>query len=63
MNEKEFPWITRAEACLALGVSSRTLRRMVAEEEIRPPMRIGKFRQLYYFRADFGKDAVRSMKK
>jgi excisionase family DNA binding protein len=58
----EFPWITRAEACLSLGVSSRTLRRMVADDKIRPPMRIGNFRQLYYFRADFAKDGVRAMK-
>jgi excisionase family DNA binding protein len=52
-------WITRAEACLELRMSSRTLRRMVACEELPAPKRIGNHRQLYFNRVEFERAVAR----
>jgi excisionase family DNA binding protein len=54
--------MTRAEACLELRVSSRTLRRMVAYEELPAPKSIGRHRQSYFNRQEFQKAVDRLMR-
>jgi excisionase family DNA binding protein len=50
---KDNKWMTMAEACLRVGVSRRTLVRMVAAGKLPASHTFYNFRQQYFNKADF----------
>jgi excisionase family DNA binding protein len=54
--------MTVADACLALKVSRRTLYRMIADDVLPRPKKMGRFRQSYFSQTDFERHCRRALK-
>jgi excisionase family DNA binding protein len=60
-NPEDFDLMTIADACELLKVSRRTLYRMIAQEVVPAPRRMGRFRQAYFLRSEFNKHCLHSL--
>lgn len=53
--------MTLQDACVELRVSRRTIYRMVASRLLPKPLKFKNHRQVYFYRADFDRDAKKNL--